>query len=291
MANEEENRKNRITIIDKELVTEPVEDKRELKDIDMDKLTVSASNPRKTDIEKDINVMIDSLRRYGLITPLEVRKNGEFYEVNQGQRRLMSARALGWKKIRCWVVPDETNEEDDTIRSFIEQMDRLDLTPKDRSRFVNDFAERYDYDWIRLSEILNRPVRTLKDWADFEKVPEKIQEMVFEKKIGEEFARKIVRFSEVEPSEMVKIAEKISNVPERGRKKAIIDSIRRDPKITADEIGKQIEDDKEELEINIIFKANVAKIIKEESERRLEDPPQLVKSIIREYLIGKGLMA
>jgi ParB family transcriptional regulator, chromosome partitioning protein len=280
---------NEIVILSKEQVTEPPEDKRELKDIELDKLTVSASNPRKTDLKKDIDILIADLKRYGLMVPLEVRRNGEFYEVNQGQRRMMAARALGWKKIRCWVVPEDSKKEDDIIRSFIEQIDRLDLLPKDRSRVVNDFAERYDYDWIRLSEILNRPVRTLKDWADFEKVPEQIKDMV-PKKISEGYARKLVRFSEVSPDEMVKIAEKMSVIKETNRKDAIINSIKKSPKITASEIDKKIEEHDEELAINIIFKARIAKIIKEEGEKRFEDPPAFVLSIIREYLQGKGLL-
>lgn len=281
---------NEIVILSKDQVVEPPEDKRVLMDIELDKLTVSDSNPRKTDLEKDMPIMIDSLKKYGLITPLEVRRSGNFFEVNQGQRRMMAARSLGWKKIRCWVVPDESKKEDDTIRSLIEQIDRLDLPKIDRSRKINELAERYNYDWILLSEVLNRPVRTLKDWADLEKVPEEVQELVSKNKLGEAWARKLVRFSEVEPGEMVEIAKKMSGIKEIAKKDAIINSIKQSPKITASELDKKIEEHDEELAINIIFKSRIAKIIKEEGEKRFEDPPSFIKSVIREYLEGKGLL-
>jgi hypothetical protein len=150
--------------------------------------------------------------------------------------------------------------------------------------------DEHDGDWIILSEILNRSVVTLRNWSSYGYIPEKIQEMVTEKKLGQGYARELVRFSEVEPEEMVKIGEKLGSTQETSRKNTIINAIRSKPKITAEEIDKKLEESEEDLAINIVFKSRLAKVIKEECNRRSEGPSQLVISIIREYLDSKGLL-
>lgn len=285
--------KNTIIMVDKEDVVEQTEDKRELRDIELDKLTVSEANIRKTNVDKEIETTAADMKRLGQRQPIEVRRVGDsdFYEILDGQRRWLAAKLLGWKTIRAFVQSKESPIQDDTVISLSADINKVNVDPKDRAIAIEKLLEQYSGDWTLLSEILNRSVATLQKWASYNYVPEKIQEMVTGKKIGSGYARELVRFSEVEPEEMAKIAEKIGSTPETSRKNTIINSIRSKPKITAEEIDKKLEESEEDITINLIFKSKLAKVIKEESERRAEEPQQLVKSIIREYLDGKGLLA
>ena len=287
--------KNTIVMVDKEdvKVVEQTEDKRELKDIELDKLTVSEANVRKTNVDKDVETTAADMKRLGLRQPIEVRRVGDsdFYEVIDGQRRMLAAKLLGWKTIRAFVLSGEFSMKDDTVISLSADINKVGVDPKDRAIAIDKLLENYDGDWILLSEILNRSVATLQKWSSYNYIPEKIQEMVTGKKLGQGLARELVRFSEVEPEELVKIAEKIGSTQETSRKNAIINSVRSKPKITAEEISKKLEESEEDLAINIVFKSRLAKVIKEEGNRRSEDPSQLVISIIREYLDGKGLLA
>lgn len=278
-----------IKILGKEEVKQ-IEDKRELKDIELDKLTVSSKNVRTINVEKDIEILAASMKKYGLRQPIEVRRVGDsdFYEVIAGSRRTLAARSLEWKTIRGFVVTEPPKE--DRILSLSENINRLDIDPKDRATNILELLDEQGGDWMTLSEMLNRSVATLQHWASYGNVPEKIQEMVTDKKLGQGYARELARFSEVDPTEMIKIAEKLASVEEKGHKDAIINSIRKKPKITADEIGKKFEETQEELSVNIIFNPRLSKAIKEESEKRSEEPFQFIKSIIRDYLDGKGLL-
>jgi ParB family chromosome partitioning protein len=295
MTEKNEKAKNTIVMLEKEDVKVVVqtEDKRELKDIEVDKLTVSEANVRKTNIDKDVETTAADMKRLGLRQPIEVRRvgNSDFYEIVDGQRRWLAAKSLGWKTIRAFVLSGEFSMKDDTVISLSADINKVGVDPKDRAVAIDKLLEQYNGDWIILSEILNRSVTTLQKWASYNYIPEKIQEMVTEKKLGQGYARELVRFSEVEPEEMLKIAEKIGGTPETSRKNAIINSVRTKPKITVEEIDKKLEESEEDLAVNIIFKSKMAKVIKEEGNRRSEDPSQLVKSIIREYLDGKGLLA
>jgi ParB family chromosome partitioning protein len=292
MTNEKQ--KNTITMVDEKDVTvvEQTEDKRELRDIELDKISVSSVNVRITNVDKEVDSLAQDMKRNGLRQPIEVRRvgDGDFYEVVAGQRRFLSARMLGWKKIRAFILSKETLVKNDRILSLSENINRLDIDPKDRAMAIMQLLDEHDGDWIILSEILNRSVVTLRNWSSYGYIPEKIQEMVTEKKLGQGYARELVRFSEVEPEEMVKIGEKLGSTQETSRKNTIINAIRSKPKITAEEIDKKLEESEEDLAINIVFKSRLAKVIKEECNRRSEGPSQLVISIIREYLDSKGLL-
>ena len=282
-----------ITMVAKEDVVVQVEDKRELRDIELDKLTVSEANVRKTNVDKDVETTAADMKRLGLRQPIEVRRVGDsdFYEVIDGQRRMLAAKLLGWKTIRAFVLSGEFSMKDDTVISLSADINKVGVDPKDRAVAIEKLLEQHDGDWILLSEILNRSVATLQKWSSYNFIPEKIKEMVTEKRLGQGFARELVRFSEVEPEELVKIAEKLGSTQETSRKNTIINTIRSKPKSTVEEISKKLEEEEEDLAINIVFKSRLAKVIKEEGNRRSEDPSQLVKSIIREYLDGKGLLA
>ena len=292
MTNEKQ--KNTITMVDEKDVTvvEQTEDKRELRDIELDKISVSSVNVRITNVDKEVDSLAQDMKRNGLRQPIEVRRvgDGDFYEVVAGQRRFLSARMLGWKKIRAFILSKETLVKNDRILSLSENINRLDIDPKDRAMAIMQLLDEHDGDWIILSEILNRSVVTLRNWSSYGYIPEKIQEMVTEKKLGQGYARELVRFSEVEPEEMVKIAEKIGSTPETSRKNAIINSVRSRPKSTVEEISKKLEESEEDISINLVFKARLAKAIKDEGNRRAENPSQLIISIIREYLDNKGLL-
>lgn len=288
MTNEKQ--KNTIVLVDDKDIIQ-VEDKRELKDIELDKLSVSSVNVRITSVDKDVVLLAEDMKRYGLRQPIEVRKVGDsdFYEVVAGQRRMLAAKLLEWKTIRAFVL-SSTSVGEDRILSLSENINRVDIDPKDRAFAIRKLLEEHNGDWIVLSEILNRSVATLQNWSSYNNVPTEIQELVTEKRLGQGYARELVKFSEVDITELVKIAEKISSVPEKSSKDAIINNIRSQPKMTAAEISKKLDDLQEEVAINIIFKANLAKVIIDESNRRSEEPSQLVKSIIREYLDNKGLL-
>lgn len=290
-----------MTLFDKTEVTEQIiQDIRELKDIPLDSIRVSKFNVRVTDANKEVEILAQDMRRHGLRQPIEVRKvsgkeGKELFDVVAGQRRMLAARMLNWKTIKGFVL-SESLPENDRLLSLSENINRVDIDPKDRAIAVLELLEEHNGDWVLLSEILNRSVATLQYWVSFSKIPEKIQVMVSGgkdgKKLGDGYARKLARYSEVEPDEMVKIAEKITAVPyqDKPRKEAIIAAIKENPKITAEEIEDKLEERDEDLAISIIFKSKIAKIIKKEGERRFEEPTQFIKSVIREYLESRGLL-
>ena len=67
--------------------------------IDLDRIVPSPNQPRTRFDEDSVRELADSIRRYGLLSPLLVRRRGAgSYELVAGERRLRAMRLLGWRQ-------------------------------------------------------------------------------------------------------------------------------------------------------------------------------------------------
>ncbi len=70
----------------------------------------------------------ESMRQYGLLHPIVVRKVPEGYKLIAGLRRTVSARELGWETIPAYIL-EEGDESVDDILTLEENIKREDVTP------------------------------------------------------------------------------------------------------------------------------------------------------------------
>lgn len=90
-----------------------------------------------------VEALIVRLRAEGLLTPIWVRNNGNAakyrYSVIAGRHRLRAAIALGWTEIEA-IAKGGSNSDVAELRrlQIVENLDRRDLRPIERSRFVMD---------------------------------------------------------------------------------------------------------------------------------------------------------
>lgn len=85
-------------------------------------------NPNQPRREFDIvalSELADSIRRYGVLNPLTVRKIAAGYELIAGERRLRAARMAGLETVPCIVM--ETGEQDSSLIALVENLQRCDL--------------------------------------------------------------------------------------------------------------------------------------------------------------------
>lgn len=284
-----------ITLVPKEDMSI---DKRELVEIDVDKIDMSLENVRKTDVNTDVDQLAKEIASDGLMQPIEVRpkkdeKDNEQYDkdekdirydVIQGQRRLLAVKKLGWKKIRAFVLTTGFPTKNDKIRSLKENVDRVDIHPMDKAEVILDLLEEYDGDWGLLSEMLNRSESTLKNWARFGEIPVGIQKMIADRKITKRDAVRLSTYSEVDSEELEKIADKIANIDGTKEKQAVLQYVRRNPKSKLSDINKVIPG----MYIGMSFNAMVGKALK--SACKGEEPRDFIKKLTLKYLYDNGYL-
>jgi ParB/RepB/Spo0J family partition protein len=100
----------------------------DVRDIALDKLSISALNVRKD--PGDLTGLISSITDVGVLEPIVVWPMGEGYEVIAGSRRTAAAREAGLKTIPASVL--ELTEVQAILTSLIENIQRKDLTLVER---------------------------------------------------------------------------------------------------------------------------------------------------------------
>lgn len=119
----------------------------ETKDIALDRIRVSAFNTRK-DLsagteDTDIDDLANSIRDWGLLSPITVRMTAEDqYDLVAGQRRYLAYRRLGMETIPA-IVKDDLDDTSATVVSLVENVHRADMNPMDKARAYQGIYAHY----------------------------------------------------------------------------------------------------------------------------------------------------
>jgi len=81
--------------------------------------------PRKTFAEKALNELSASIKKYGVLQPLTVRKKDGIYELVAGERRLRAAERAGLDYVP--VIMKNMSDDDSAIVALVENLQREDL--------------------------------------------------------------------------------------------------------------------------------------------------------------------
>lgn len=98
---------------------------RQLRRIRLNQITRNPHQPRKYFDPEAINQLADSIRQYGVLNPLSVRRVGDNYELIAGERRLRAALLAGLSEVPCIVM--SATEEDSSALALVENLQRRDL--------------------------------------------------------------------------------------------------------------------------------------------------------------------
>lgn len=98
---------------------------RQLRRIKISAIARNPYQPRKYFDQEAIFQLAESIRTYGVLNPLTVRRTSEGYELIAGERRLRAARAAGLSEVPCIVL--SATEEDSSAIALVENLQRRDL--------------------------------------------------------------------------------------------------------------------------------------------------------------------
>lgn len=107
-------------------------------------IDVDPDQPRRVFDEESLSQLSDSIKEYGVLSPILVRITaGGSYRVVAGERRLRAARMAGISDIP--VVIDKEDEQDSDIlaKQLVENLQREDLSPMERALAIGHLREKY----------------------------------------------------------------------------------------------------------------------------------------------------
>ncbi len=93
--------------------------------IPIERIVPNPVQPRKTFSPAAMEELAQSIREYGVLTPLSVRRREGGYELIAGERRLRAARMAGLGEVPCLVL--DVDLEESGLIALVENLQRQDL--------------------------------------------------------------------------------------------------------------------------------------------------------------------
>lgn len=130
------------------------EDNKRIEDIDTNLICPNPNQPRKAFEQDKLEELTESIRKYGVIQPIIVRKDNDIYTIIAGERRWRACKNANIKSIPC-IVRDIENRNASEI-ALIENIQREDLNPIDEANAYDYIMDRYGITQEEVSNIVGK---------------------------------------------------------------------------------------------------------------------------------------
>ena len=122
--------------------------------ISLAQLSPNPQQPRRSFDEAALRELADSIRAYGILQPLTVRRTPGGYQLVAGERRMRAARMAGLREVPCLVA--QVDEQDAGMLALIENLQRRDLDCFEEAAAIARLISRYGLSQEQAAEKLGK---------------------------------------------------------------------------------------------------------------------------------------
>ena len=170
--------------------------------IDVDKIHPNPFQPRREFDVAQLQSLSDSIRQYGVLQALVVTRKefqkedgglGVEYELIAGERRLRAAKLAGLSQVPVLIkVGDEENDLMKLELAIIENIQREDLNPVDRSRAFQRLIDEFGFKHVEIAKKVGKSREYVSNSVRLLALPPDILEALSLGKISEGHARPLM---------------------------------------------------------------------------------------------------
>lgn len=183
-----------------------VEDnKNETTEINIDDIRSNPYQPRKTFNIESLNELATSIKEYGLIQPIIVKKSIKGYELVAGERRTKAAKIAGLTTIPA-IIKD-FNDQEMMELALIENIQREDLNPIDEATSINNIIKLRGYTQEEFATKFGKSRSYVTNLLGLLRLPEDVKKMVEKKSLSMSHARVISKLDDEEKA--LNLAKKV----------------------------------------------------------------------------------
>ena len=158
--------------------------------VKISKVEPNREQPRKSFDEDALQELADSIKQFGILQPLIVKKKDDYYEIVAGERRWRAAKIAGLKEVP--VILKEFNEQKIVEISLIENIQRENLNPIEEAvafkRLMEDFSLKQD----EIAERVSKSRTAVTNSMRLLKLDKRVQQMVVDEMISTGHARALL---------------------------------------------------------------------------------------------------
>ncbi|KOA20299.1 chromosome-partitioning protein Spo0J [Clostridium homopropionicum DSM 5847] len=148
------------------------------------------SQPRKNFDEDKIIQLSESIKEHGIIQPLVLKKEGNYYLIVAGERRWRAAKAIGLKEVPAVIL--DLDDKQVLEISLIENIQREDLNPIEEAIAYKKLLEEFDFTQELLSKRIGKSRAAIANCIRLLNLDSRVQEYLIEGVITEGHGRALL---------------------------------------------------------------------------------------------------
>jgi len=182
-------------MLDNKLQIAKIECKEEIKNItyvDIDCIRPNPYQPRKQFNKTSLDELCESIKQYGVIQPLNVRKiTNSTYELVAGERRLRAAIAAGLKVIPVIVINVDDNNS--ALIALIENLQREDLSYMEEADGYHSLLVEHNITQEELAQKIGKSQSTIANKIRLLKLQPLVKKILYDNNLTERHARALLK--------------------------------------------------------------------------------------------------
>lgn len=165
---------------------------REIMDIPINNIKPNPYQPRKNFDQKGLEELSRSIKSFGVIQPISVRKLGQdSYELVAGERRLRASELAELKHIPAVIV--DFRDKDSAMVALIENLQREDLNFIEEAEGYESLIKDHKFTQMELAEKLGKSQSTIANKLRLLRLPSDIKKTLIEEGLTERHGRALLK--------------------------------------------------------------------------------------------------
>lgn len=154
------------------------------------------NQPRKNFNEDSLLELSESIKLHGIVQPLVVSKQKDYYEIIAGERRWRAAKLAGLKEVPV-VIKDYTPQEIMEV-ALIENIQREDLNPVEEAKAYQGLIKEYNLKQDEVAEKVSKSRTAITNSLRLLKLDDRVLDMLVDENISSGHARALLGLSDKE---------------------------------------------------------------------------------------------
>ena len=172
------------------------EERNNATEIELSQIRSNPYQPRKVFDEEALNELADSIKVYGVVEPVILKKSVKGYEIVAGERRCKASKIAGLTTVPA-IIKDFTDEEMMEI-ALLENIQREDLNPVDTAISISNILQVKDMTQEEFSKKFGKSRSYITNLLGLLNLPKSVQELVKNGKLSMSHARCLSKIDDEE---------------------------------------------------------------------------------------------
>lgn len=151
--------------------------------------------PRKIFTDSELGELTNSIREFGVLQPLLVKKaEGKKFILIAGERRLRAAKLAGLSRVP--VIIKELQEPEAALIALVENVQREDLNFLEEAKAYKKLMDDFNLTQGEIAKRVSKQQSTISNKIRILSLPEELQQMLMTNKLTERHARALLKLTE-----------------------------------------------------------------------------------------------